>query len=311
MRYDIHLLEGSTAFEGLVISICHDILGIGAHTFSTGKDGGRDSKFEGTATKYPSTTSPWQGKFIVQAKFTESAVASCSDSAFKNQLKNEELPRIKKLIEINDLDAYIIFTNRKLTAGTHHSLQEWLRGELNVDNVDIHGVEDLCAWLSANKDIVDQFKIDRGAKQIRFYEKDIKDLIITFNKDKTELAKTVENNFDFSDKFLDKQEKNVKNNLSAVYFEHIKSNSLAYFDEINKFLNDPKNSALLELYKQTVVELQHKITISREDFDKFEDILDVLYQYILDKNQSELSSRRALIQVFLHFMYFNCDIGIK
>lgn len=311
MRYDLHLLEGSEIFEDLVICVCKNILGISSHKFSTGPDGGRDSKFEGTASSYPSLACLWSGKFIIQAKFTNNANGSCSDPSFKKLLENEELPRVKKLIESKDIDNYLIFTNRKLTAKTHFELQEWLRREIGINNIDLHGQEDINLWITSRSDIIEQFSLNRNARQIRFYEKDIKDIILAFSENKVDISTFVEENFDFSEKFLNKEEKNRKNNLSHEYFDYIKSNSLAYFNNINKFLNDPKNSKLLDSYKTTIQELQHKILIKRNDFEKFEELFDVLYDYVLEKNDGKIKEKRNLILVFLHFMYFNCDIGIK
>ncbi len=66
---DYHLHELSTQeFEALVIHICQKLLGNGTLNFSQGPDGGRDGKDEGTSNQYPSSASPWAGKFIIQAK---------------------------------------------------------------------------------------------------------------------------------------------------------------------------------------------------------------------------------------------------
>ncbi len=43
-------------------------------------DGGRDAFFEGTAQRFPSEAYPWVGAFVIQAKHTEKADASCLDS---------------------------------------------------------------------------------------------------------------------------------------------------------------------------------------------------------------------------------------
>jgi hypothetical protein len=59
--------------------ICQEILGCGLIEFSKGKDGGRDGKFIGTANQFPSEKDTWNGKFIIQAKHTENAIATCSD----------------------------------------------------------------------------------------------------------------------------------------------------------------------------------------------------------------------------------------
>ncbi len=78
------------AFEELVVKICHEILGFGTISFSSGKDGGRDAIFDGTAQRFPSEADPWAGAFVIQAKHTEKADASCSDSDFGRNVRDEE-----------------------------------------------------------------------------------------------------------------------------------------------------------------------------------------------------------------------------
>ncbi len=74
-KYRLDRLHPDT-FEELVIRICRDLLGKGVIGFAKGKDGGRDGRFEGTAQHYPSTSVPWKGKFIIQAKHTTNSEAS-------------------------------------------------------------------------------------------------------------------------------------------------------------------------------------------------------------------------------------------
>ncbi len=72
--YLLHTLSPG-AFEELVVRICHEILGFGTISFSSGKDGGRDAFFDSTAQRFPSVAEPWTGKFVIQAKHTERADA--------------------------------------------------------------------------------------------------------------------------------------------------------------------------------------------------------------------------------------------
>jgi hypothetical protein len=93
--------------------------------FSEGKDGGRDGRFQGTANKYPSLKSPWSGKFIVQAKRSASPVAKCADPEFK-KLLDDEFPKINRLKKEKEIDIYLIFTNRKMSAGTDAKLRKYI-----------------------------------------------------------------------------------------------------------------------------------------------------------------------------------------
>ena len=70
MKFPLHELNWSN-FEDLVVTICEEILGTGTIIFADGVDGGRDAKFTATANSFPSETSPWSGRFIIQAKHTK------------------------------------------------------------------------------------------------------------------------------------------------------------------------------------------------------------------------------------------------
>lgn len=76
-------------FEELVIAICRDLLGAGISRFTQAADGGRETFFKGTASKYPALNDPWKGHFWVQAKHSGNPVASCSDSDFEAEMNKE------------------------------------------------------------------------------------------------------------------------------------------------------------------------------------------------------------------------------
>jgi Tfp pilus assembly protein PilF len=143
-------------FETLVVKLCHQILGLGTISFSTGPDGGRDAFFEGTAERYPSSRDPWSGKFVIQAKHTEKADASCSDSDFDRLLFSQsrrlgaakpEAAKVAALRDEGQCDCYILFTNRKLGSLTEKKLVGELRQETGVPNVAILGKETLTTYL--------------------------------------------------------------------------------------------------------------------------------------------------------------------
>lgn len=148
-------------------------------------------------------------------------------------------------------------------------------------------------------------------KVINFHEKDIKDIIIYFSNqiDNISIIKN-EEDADFINIPLLKT-KNKLNKLSNEYFEELKDNHMGYFYKIDTFLKDPKNKKYLRMYKNTTSEIKYKIIATRKDYPSFESILMDLYDCTLNKNLEELPLDRDFIFVFLHFMYCNCDIGIK
>lgn len=305
MNYPLHELAWQE-FESVVTSICEEILGTGTITFSDGTDGGRDAKFSGTANNFPSSASPWSGKFIIQAKHTTKANASCSDNDFKTIL-NDEINSIKKLQEADKLDNYLIFTNRKLTGIQDPKIEDLIDGELNVNN-QVIGEERIQKWLKDYPVIVKKHNLNRLLLPLQFYEEDLKEIIVTFS------------NIDFSgeeiqeikrknDKIIIK-EKNKLNKMSEIYFNNSFKKSIKEFNEIEKFFKSPKNRKLTKQYDNTISDIQSKILVKRDEYNTFEEILEYLYDYMLNTHELVLKNDRRLIRVFFHYMYFHCDIGV-
>jgi hypothetical protein len=148
-------------FEDLVSHICVQILGTGTVIFAPGKDGGRDGTFSGTAQRFPSTKSPFAGKFVIQAKHTASPVASCSDTEFSSIIDGE-VPKLIKLVESSELEHYFIFTNRKKPADKSIAKEAELK-KLNLKSAHIFGSEQLRLWLTSQPKIWS----DLGSRQGR------------------------------------------------------------------------------------------------------------------------------------------------
>lgn len=300
-------------FERLVSMICHEILGPGLISFSKGKDGGRDGKFTGTANRFPSESAPWQGKFIVQAKHTENPIASCSDKDFQNKIKKQEIPKLKKLKANGELDNYLLFTNRKFSAVKGTELVQKIKKDVGADHVEILGKENITRYLSQYKHIVKEFGLDKYILPFEFSDNDLKTLVVEFAKeiksDKKGLKAAVETvTRDFT--YLDKELKNEKNSLGKEYFESvIKESSLFHFAKIDEFLQNPINRELADMYADSAFELKNLIMVKRDEFGAFEEIFIHVYHLVCARNP-KLRNRR-FIYVFLHYMYFNCDIGQK
>lgn len=144
---------------------------------------------------------------------------------------------------------------------------------------------------------------------IRFFENDLKELICVFSDEIDVISNIVEITTDLKRPKI--EEKNELNNLSKLYFEHIKKDNLVYFDKITNFLKDPRNENFLKSYLSTTNEINRKIVCKRNEFKSFEVIFDAIYDYIVEKANNDLPFDKDLIWVFLHFMYYNCDIGEK
>jgi len=304
-EYPIYELS-EDEFEQLINVICQKILGTGVVSFSKGKDGGKDGRFEGTAQEYPSDISPWSGKFIIQSKHTNNPIASFSNPDFSSIIKNE-IQRINTLKSEEGVDNYLVFTNRKHTGIAGDNLVAEIKKQTNLENVEIIGVENLISYLRQNQDIVNLFDLENLKDPLRIHPDDIREVILAFDKNKdNKNINPPTNPF----KHIDIETKNEINKLTEEYFEFMKDKSQAYFNQIKIFLEDPKNKEFLKMYNNIVEELQAKIINNRNDFNEFNLIIEHYYDYILDRCP-ELKKIKRLIRVFLHFMYWSCDIGKK
>lgn len=306
MQYPLNELNNQE-FEDLVVAICHEILGIGTVKFSTGKDGGRDAKFDGKAKRFPSEAGPWNGKIVIQAKHTEKLNASCSDSDFQSILKKEVKEKLISLKEANLVDYYILFTNRKLSGIQDAKIESFIDETTGVSNF-ILGNEIIQFHLKQNPCVVRNQNLNRLLLPLQFYEQDLKTIIEAFYRNKPqkrEIDKIFQNK-----KYVKMDRKNSLNNLGKEYFDSVIKSHYTHFDSIENFLSDPINRQFKVYYENTIDDLNAKITIKREEYSRFEELLDYLYEFVM-MNNPDLKDKRKLVRVFLHYMYCECDIGRK
>ncbi len=303
MKYPLENLT-DTEFENLVALICSEILGTGTVVFSVGKDGGKDARFNGKANNFPSKSEPWKGKIIIQAKHTQRPDASCSDSDFQSILKKSVIPAINKLKGKNEIDYYLLFTNRKLSGIQDAKIEDIFGDKTDTENRLI-GLETIELWLTQYPNIAKNLNLNKLLLPLSFDENDLRIIVNSFNKldkIKGDLSKIPENR--------DIENKNKLNALSKEYFDNVIKKNLIYFEQIREFLKDSINKEYLDKYENTIDDINAKIVVHRTDFEKFEMILEFLYDFIVENN-TELKNKRRLVRLFLHYMYYNCDIGIN
>lgn len=300
MKYPLENLT-DTEFEKLVALICSEILGTGTIVFSDGKDGGRDAEFNGTANNFPSKSEPWSGRIIIQAKHTVRNNASCSESDFRSILKTSVIPAIQKLKKKNEIDYYLLFTNRKLSGVQYPKIENIFDTKTGIENRLI-GLETIELWISQYPKIAKT--LNKLFLPLSFDENDLKEIINSFSKldkEKGSLPKIPAR---------DIEKKNELNKLSKEYFNNVIKRNLIYIEQIREFLSDPINTEYLYKYENTIDDINEEIVIHRDEFDKFDLIFNYLYNFIVENNP-ELKSNRKLVRLFLHYMYYNCDIGIN
>lgn len=301
-------------FEQLIGSICSKLFGEGAHAFSKGRDAGRDGYFNGEANFYPSNINHWKGKMIFQAKHTSKIDASCSDNDF---FKNKTSVVKKEIAELKDtlnkrkehIDCYLLFTNRKMSGRIHTQIKEYIQKELGIEQADIVGLEDICKYIDEQKELIREYNISEFVIPDRFYEDDIRKVIITFSeKIKFDDIKPI-NDTDLS--YIDKPEKNKLNDIDEEYFSDIKNSSLPYFKDIDEFLKNPINIGLKRTYLNILSDLKGYIH-KNIDRHSFKSLLEAIIEKVIgNDSEAPIFQQRFLVRIFVHYMYWNCDIGIK
>lgn len=309
MKRDFFLYELSDdEFEALVVQIAKHLLGLGVSPFAAGRDGGRDGKFCGTAERFPSTKSPLIGHVVIQAKHINAPDRSCSDSDFKRLLKGEH-KNIKALVKDGICDHYILFTNRKYTAGADANLIEELQA-CGVNSAHILGVEFMNSLLESHPHLQKFLPNARDAAPFVFDPDEFIEVIHAFRdytKDEDESAYS--SAFDFES--LKLKDKNRINGLTEDYFKQvIVARSMPYFDKIKDFLSNPRNREFADIYADSSAEMKESILLHRGHFPNFDHVFSFLYGHI-QRQRATLRQKRRLVSILLHYMYCQCDIGSK
>jgi hypothetical protein len=282
-KYPLYNLNDEE-FEKLVALICEEILGMGTFVFSVGKDGGRDAKFTGKANKFPSEASPWNGKFIIQAKHTTKPVASCSDSEFETILR-KECVSIRKLKSDRKIDYYLMFTNRKLSGVQDPKIEDFISETVGVSN-SVIADETIQLWLEEYPQIVKTLNLNRLLLPITFYEKDLQDIVVAFSEVKFSIGELTAKKDAL--RRISIEEKNKLNKLSKEYFDEVFKKSYTNFDRITTFLEDPRNDEYKQKYENTASDIQEEIILNRDNYALFDHILSELYKLTLDTNNGKL-----------------------
>lgn len=306
MRYPLYDLNCDD-FESLVILICNHILGSATIPFSKGKDGGKDGKYIGQANKIPSESNPWNGKIIIQAKHTIKINATCSDSPFNRIIESEVITAIESLKSRNEIDYYLLFTNRSLSGIQDSVIAKKINDATDIPTI-LMADEKIQMYLKEYPDVVRTAELNRLLLPFEFDESDLRDVIVFLHKQIKEGGTiSIQSGFEYPG--LDK--KNELNKLSKNYFDDVVKKSMGDFDKIRLFLSDSINQDIEEIYADAVSELNAKIALKREQFYEFEQILETCYDNIVRDNAEILKGKKKLVRTLLHYMYCNCDIGIK
>ncbi len=162
------------------------------------------------------------------------------------------------------------------------------------------GRETLSGFLDRHPFLAELAGLHRILGPLRFGSKDLKEIIEAFG----EVGSVPNPASIIKDPAI--EAKNSKNDLSE-HFAMIESRYAPYFHQVRTFLLDPKNAPLARRYEVLSAELNAKIVARRNEFDRFDHVFPSLYDRALELARAE--KQGDLVWMFLHFMYWDCDVG--
>lgn len=311
MKFAYELLSDAQ-FEELIVLLCKCLLGTGVSGFAPGADGGRDAKFVGIAELYPSKSGPWNGIIIVQAKHTAANYKTCSDADFfsKGSLETivgKEIPKIKKLVSQRKLDHYMLFTNRRLTAGAEEEIRSYISEECGIQygSIYIGGVHQIETWLKEFPNVSEQAEIDPIDSPLSVSPDDLAEVVEALARNKDVIKSAVD---DPPTPRIPYNKKNILNNMTPEYAKALLRKYLKETKQVQTFLSAPENEDLLNLYESAVDDFDLKIIARRKDYQTFDDMMNYLKELLINRDPV-LRKHKRLTSIMLFYMYWNCDIG--
>ncbi len=310
MRKDYRLYElNDDEFERFVVRICNNWLGDGVIPFAPGRDGGRDGKFVGTAQSFPSMAAPATGHFVVQAKHVSLPNKSCSDRDFE-KLLSDEYPKLERLSSAGICDHYLVFTNRRLTGGAEEKIVAELLKH-GPTTAHLIGVERLNLEIEKDAALRKFLPNLNDVAPFRFNQDELIEVIGAVHDYVTSEGGSVfDSAYDFNTVHIRKV-KNPANGLSDEFYQDIiVAGSMPHFRAIEDFLKNPRNRELANLYHDAADELKQKIFLRKSEFSSFDEVFGFIYEEVQNQRNA-LRGKRKMISIILHYMYCNCDIGMR
>jgi hypothetical protein len=314
MKYAYENL-GADQFEKLIVFLCHELLGVATQGFAKGVDGGRDAKFIGKAQLHPSTTDPWTGITIIQAKHTNGYNRSFSETDFYNPKPNtksivgDEVLKIENLRNKKELDHYMLFANRRLAGNAESEIVSYISKPTGVPVGSIYlcGVEQLEVWLKKFPGVATLANLDLVDSPLIVSPDDLSEVVQAFAKHKDVMKALLD---DAPTPRVSYADKNVVNNMTKQYAAEQLKRYLKETPQIRRFLAAPENNELLRMYESVVEEFQLKIIGKRKDYQTFDEIMNYLVDLLFERDPVlRQHAHKRLTRAMLFYMYWNCDIG--
>lgn len=297
-------------FEALVVQAAKLLLGKGVQGFAPGVDGGRDARFEGVADGFPSSSRPWQGISVIQAKHTMS-YGYFGDPDFSGDSESavltKELLRAKKLYDSGSLHNYLLYSNRFLTSKVNEKLIATISNEIGIPSESVH----LCGIEALDE----AFRMEPRLARMAGVNPLDGPLLVSSR----ELAEVVEAIAVALDEELPSVQsrpvertsltvKNALNSMTEPTSKRLMRNYGHLLGQIQIFLADPGNATIRDLYDSCAEDFDLKIVAYKEEHHTFDKVFSHIVD-LLTKRDSLLGRNKRLTRAIVFYMYWNCDIG--
>ena len=302
-------------FERLIVLICQRLLGISVQGFAKGPDGGRDAKFVGTAQLHPSTSAPWVGTTIIQAKHTNGCNRNFSEADFFSKkaattVLSKEIPRVKKLRALKQLDHYMLFSNRRLAGNAETEIRDYISSQCDISASSIYlcGLEQLELWLRRFPEVAREADLDPVDSPLIISPDDLAEVVQALARHKDGVVALLDVP---PTPRVPYEKKNALNNMSADYAKEQRRRYLKETAQIRTFLAAPENLGLLHMYESAVEEFQLKIIAKRKDYQTFDEVMEYVVDLLFNRDPVlRQHAHKRLTRAVLFYMYWNCDIGV-
>lgn len=306
---------GDDQFEQLIVILCQQILGISVKGFAKGTDGGRDAKFVGKAQLFPSDAAPWEGTTIIQAKHSNGPYRSFSESDFfsptsKTSIIEKEIPRINKLRQAQQLDHYMLFSNRRLTGNTDAEICAHISKKCNIPESSIYlcDVEQLELLLKRYPQVVKLADIDPIDSPLIVSPDELAEIVQALASQKGNILTVIDNPPTPRTPY---DKKNELNNMTEQYAKYLRKRYLKDTVEISTFFAAPENAHLLRMYELAIDEFQQKIIAKRKKYQTFDEVMEHITDLLFNRDAVlRQQQHKRLMRTLLFYMYWNCDIGV-
>lgn len=305
---------GDDQFETLIVLLCQRLLGIAVQGFAKGPDGGRDAKFVGTAEQFPSRSALWVGTTIIQAKHTVGTNRSFSEFDFYSKTSNntvlgKEIPRIKNLRAAKQLDHYMLFANRRLSALAETEIRNHIAAQCEIPESSIYlcGLEQLETWLKRFSEVAKEADLDPVDSPLIVSPDDLAEVVQALARQKDTLGQVLD---DPPAARVSYERKNAVNNMTAEYAKALRRMYLKDTAQIRAFLAAPENADLLQMYESIADEFELKIIAKRKNYQTFDHVMEYLVDLLFSRDVVlRQRTHKRLTRTVLFYMYWNCDIG--